>query len=273
MLGLCFNSIMRPKVGVDFGPAIPAAPPHAPAGIRIYAVGDIHGEIALLDDMLRQIQADAAQAVAAGLRPVVVFLGDYVDRGADSRAVIDRLAGLDDGGVDWRFLSGNHEAALLAFLDQPDLNGAWLAYGGAAAVASYGVMPPAPGASPSRLRACRDALRQALPDRHLSFLQNLQSYAILGDYVFVHAGLRPGVAIKDQDVRDLWAIRDEFLNFPVWHGNMVVHGHTISDGPDVLPWRIGIDTGAYASGRLCCLVAEGEHVRFLFATHGVKESR
>lgn len=268
-LRLCRGHPFRRKleIGEERGdpPQMPREMPRAPAGVRIYAIGDIHGEIALLDEMLRLIHDDVAEAVVRGLWPMVVFLGDYVDRGPDSAAVVERLCQLDGGGISWRFLRGNHEAAMLAFLGRPEAGSAWLAFGGTATLASYGVLPAVPGSQPARLKACRDALAQAMPASHLGFLESLENYTILGDYLFVHAGLRPGVLPEKQAIDDLLSIRESFLDVPFWHGKIVVHGHTVSDDPVVLPWRIGVDTGAYATGRLCCLVVEEERVRFLFS--------
>ena len=240
-------------------------PPRVPSGTRVYAIGDIHGRSDLLDIVLTEIMADAAAARERGLQPVVVFLGDYVDRGPDSAGVVDRLCRLPAGDIQWHFLEGNHESAMQAFLGKPEANGTWFDYGGVETLASYGVEIP-PG---RRGRITRSgiavALATALPTAHQQFLDHLDLFVELGDYIFVHAGLRPGIAVEAQSRQDLLWIREPFLSAPAPRGKRVVHGHSITDEPEILPARIGIDTGAYASGRLTCLVLEEANVS-VFAT-------
>ncbi|WP_291724958.1 metallophosphoesterase family protein [Magnetospirillum sp. 64-120] len=224
----------------------------APApGHCVYAVGDVHGQVGQLRAMVAAIAARAQDDRARGEVPVAVFLGDYIDRGDDSRAVLDLLCDLPQAEptVRWVFLAGNHEASVLGFLDDPQTHAPWLRFGGIETMASYGVPP----AAAETLRQSRDRLAQALPDRHLDFLRGLRHSYESGDYVFVHAGLRPGVPLAQQRAEDLLWIRDEFLGRPCWHGKCVVHGHTIEPEPAVLEWRMGIDTGAYAGGALTCL--------------------
>lgn len=226
--------------------------------MRVYAVGDIHGELALLDQVLDFLRDDAAAARARGLSPLVVFLGDYVDRGPHNRGVLDRLIALaDETWCATCFLAGNHEAAMLAFLDDPVANAAWLGFGGIETLANYGIVAPPGGASAEQLRQIGGLFGERLPDDHRRFLLGLEPMAVAGDYVFVHAGLRPGVPLERQHRDDLLWIRDDFTAVPYWHGKRVVHGHTIEIRPAVHPWRIGIDTGAYATGALCCLILEG----------------
>ncbi len=232
-----------------------------PPGTRVYAVGDVHGAAPALARLLDRIREDAGGA--AGMRRVLVLLGDYVDRGLESRRVIDLL--LDDPapGFETRFLRGNHDAWLLAFLDDPALGLDWLDAGGQATLLSYGVTAPPGPRTPARMRWLRDELARLLPARHRAFLEALLPYHIEGGYAFVHAGVRAGVSMERQREADLLWIREEFLNASDDHGRVVVHGHTVVGEPEVRPNRIGIDTGAYASGRLTCLVLEGESRRFL----------
>lgn len=232
-------------------PAALSVPPAAP----VFAIGDVHGQ-------LRQLRAAmdwiVEQAAPDGGRPRAVLLGDYIDRGEDSKGVLDCLcrARAERPSVDWIFLAGNHEASFLSFLDDPQSHGAWLGFGGAEMLASYGVPPPsAPTAR--ALKATRDQIAAALPAEHLAFLRQLRASIQIGDYIFVHAGLRPGRPLERQDTDDMLWIREEFLGTPVWHGKCVVHGHTVEAEPAVLPWRIGIDTGAFAGGPLTCLALRG----------------
>lgn len=239
-----------------------------PEGVRLYAIGDVHGQARMLDAVLDFVAADAT--AHAGQRAIAVLLGDYVDRGPDSRGVLERLSRLTPGAVEWVFLSGNHEAAMLAFLERPHDNVAWLGFGGTETLASYGIIAPPPPLSPQRVQHCRDALAEALPPHHLAFLKALRTLYMCGDYAFVHAGVRPGVALERQHPEDLQWIREEFIDTPYWHGKCVVHGHTIEAEPVLLPWRIGIDTGAYAGGDLCCLILAGHEQRTEFPARRLK---
>ena len=221
----------------------------------------MHGEALALSRVLGRIREDARDEEQA--RRVLVLLGDYVDRGPDSRRVIDLL--LDDPapGFETRFLRGNHDAWLLAFLDNPSVGREWLNAGGQATLLSYGVSAPPGPRTPSRLALLRDEFERLLPAHHREFLATLLPYHVEGDYTFVHAGIRPGKPIERQRESDLMWIREEFLSDSHDHGAIIVHGHTVVDGPEVRPNRIGIDTGAYATGRLTCLVLEGPERRFL----------
>lgn len=236
------------------------APPRVPAGDLVYAVGDLHGRADLLDDMRARIEADAAAGAAD--RRWIVYLGDYVDRGPDVRGVIDRLLAGPPAGFEQVCLMGNHEAWLLDFLRDARAGNGWLMNGGGATLASYGVATRRLGPL-GRLEALRAAFDEALPDAHRRFLSELRLMWRLGDYAFVHAGVRPGTPLEGQDEHDLLWIREEFLAAPDDFGAVVVHGHTIEDAPVVLPNRIGLDTGAFATGRLTCLVLDGTERRFL----------
>ncbi len=234
---------------------------HVPRGVRVYAVGDIHGRLDLLDQLLWQIERDAASG--ADLVKYLVFLGDYVDRGPDSAMVIERLSGTPLPGFGAIHLRGNHEAAMLEFINKPEAGADWLEYGGRATLASYGVPAPAEDAPPEHVAEARQRFAEALPAHHRTFLAGLRSSIAIGDYLFVHAGIRPGLPLHRQRDEDLMWIRREFLTSHLDHGKVVVHGHTIAEQPEIRFNRIGIDTGAYASNRLTALVLEGGDRRFL----------
>lgn len=237
-------------------------PARAPVGRRIYVVGDIHGRADLVGLLHERILADAAQHPRR--RPLVVYLGDYIDRGLESRQVLDMLLEQPLAGFEAVRLLGNHEQAMLDFLEDPRVGPAWLYYGGAATLYSYGINAQAsPPEGVERFQHLSHELRHLLPPEHLEFLRRLSLHHIEGDYLFVHAGIRPGVPIDRQQRDDLLYIRDEFLNSALNHGRIVVHGHTITSEPDVQPNRIGIDTGAFATGRLTCLVLDGASRTFL----------
>ena len=239
----------------------PAELPRIPAGTRVYAIGDIHGTLAPLRELLRLIQEHAAQHNSC-TRNVVVYLGDYVDRGTDSRRVIDLLLGEPLPGFESVHLKGNHEESLLLFLADEQCGPQWLIYGGDATLYSYGVRPPPP-TDLAGLKRARLEFSQKLPPTHLDFLRRLSLLHCEGDYVFVHAGVRPRVRLDRQNPEDLLWIREEFLQSDADFGKVIVHGHSISEAPTVRGNRIGIDTGAYASGRLTCLVLEETHRQFL----------
>lgn len=240
------------------------ARPKAPEGICIYAVGDIHGELKCLETLLARIDAHADRARdELGLAPVMVFLGDYVDRGRHSRAVLDLLVGLherrdDDGRRRYHFLKGNHEESMLDFLDRPAEGAPWLRFGGVETLASYGIRTSVGLSDPVRLRTLSQQLAAALPPAHRAFLEGLETMVILGDYAFVHAGIRPGVPLERQAPEDLLWIRDAFLTSARDHGKVVVHGHTIVEDVQLLDNRIAVDTGAYATQRLSCVAIHGE---------------
>ncbi|HEY0836943.1 MAG TPA: metallophosphoesterase family protein [Azospirillum sp.] len=240
------------------------APARVPDRHLVYAIGDIHGRADLLDQTLERIAADAARLPDHAR--YVVYLGDYVDRGPDSARVIERLLAGPPPGFGAIHLKGNHEVALLDFLNDVRIGPTWFAegIGGGATLASYGVLPPADPADPDHLTAAQAQFRAALPPAHRAFLtKDLRTHVTIGDYLFVHAGIRPGVPLAEQREEDLLWIRREFLNSTADHGKVVVHGHTIAPEPEVRANRIGIDTGAYATGRLTCLVLEGAERRFL----------
>ncbi|MBV9929829.1 MAG: serine/threonine protein phosphatase [Alphaproteobacteria bacterium] len=234
--------------------------PRGKAGARAYAVGDIHGRLDLLDEVLARIEDDAAHRRAR--KTWAIFLGDLIDRGPDSAGVIERLRTWRPEHIRPVFLAGNHEEVFLTILGgDPKFLANWLKFGGAECAASYGV-------DPDLLRRVDEdeavaMLRARVPRRHREFLEGFADTFAFGDYLFVHAGIRPGIAIEEQDRTDLRWIRDPFLRDTQDHGCVVVHGHTISKAVDERTNRIGIDTGAYKSGILTALAVEGERRWFL----------
>lgn len=235
-------------------------PSRGPAGARAYGVGDIHGRIDLLDEILGQIDADIR--AGAPRRTFVVFLGDLIDRGPDSAGVVERLRTWRPIGAQAIFLAGNHEEILLRVLDaEPELLARWLSFGGAECAASYGVDP----GRLARLNEIEGAalLRRHVPQAHIEFLQSFGDTFRFGDYLFVHAGIRPGVSLEEQSQQDLRWIRDPFLNDTQSHGFTVIHGHTIVDAVEEKANRIAIDTGAVRTGVLTTIVIDEDERRYL----------
>lgn len=234
-------------------------PSSVPEGVRIYAIGDIHGRADLLAPMLSQIEIDIALHPIS--RPIVVFLGDYIDRGPSSKTVLDLLTE-NDFAFETVFLKGNHEAFLLRFLDNSEILDDWRQCGGLETLISFGIKPPINPAPHERAQLAR-GLSNALTATHRQFLEELKPTFVCGDFVFVHAGLRPLVPIQDQEEDDLLWIRDDFLNWAKDFEKIVVHGHTPIREPDIRANRINIDTGAFATGRLTCLTIEGSEIATL----------
>jgi serine/threonine protein phosphatase 1 len=220
-------------------------------GRLVYAIGDIHGGYELMKILLARLAADYGPR-ARGRRPLLVFCGDYVDRGPHSAQVLEALVWLQRRGeIEVRLLKGNHEQAMLAFLDQPRDGGGWLRFGGDATLISYGVLPPAPDEGPEGFDRARDDLLERMPASHLRLLQDLELMVLAGDYAFVHAGIRPGAPLAGQTEDDLLWIRQPFLEIDAPFEKVIVHGHTwIGDQAQVLDHRIGLDTGAFATGVL-----------------------
>lgn len=252
MTGLAWPFVKKPRTA-------PAVRP----GTRTYAIGDIHGR----SDLLMRLHDAIAREIAAaprGLTIQVVYLGDYIDRGPDSRGVLQLLTHAPLRGTDSVFLLGNHERGLLQFLEKPETGASWLYYGGDAMLTSYGIaVDPMAPRSTDRLTALATALKAALPPDHLAFLHRLKLKHENGDYLFVHAGIDPKRPLERQDEQALLWIREPFTTSSRSFGKVVVHGHSITTAPIVRPNRIGIDTGAYVSGRLTCLVLECDRQRFL----------
>ncbi len=235
--------------------------PRAPAGSRLYAIGDIHG---CLDHLRRLHDAILADAATAPPRRVLIYLGDYVDRGPASRGVIEALAAPGPAGFERVFLKGNHEDFLVQALTDRSVLPSWLINGGDATCRSYGFDPdhPPPGCK-DRAAWQQESLRAALPPAHRAFLKSLALSHREGDYFFCHAGVRPGVRLAAQRAEDLMWIREPFLSTSAPHGKVVGHGHTPSQSPERRANRIGIDTGACYGGNLTALVLEDEEQRFL----------
>ncbi|MBU3077735.1 metallophosphoesterase family protein [Sphingomonas quercus] len=236
----------------------------APEGERLYAIGDIHGRDDLLGELLAMIDADNAARRPA--RTTLVFLGDYVDRGLNSRGVIEALMALEAAGRRAVFLMGNHEEVLL-LVARGDRRAAGLfdQVGGRETLLSYGIDEiDYEGADAAGLA---ELIRTHVPAAHLRWMQELTPSYQAGGYLFVHAGIRPGVAMEDQKNSDLRWIRSEFLDNASDHGALIIHGHSITPEVEMRENRIGIDTGAYASGRLTALgMEDGE--RWILQTAG-----
>ncbi len=235
-----------------------------PEAERLYVIGDIHGRSDLLDRLTAEIAHDLdVHPVASAL---TVTLGDYVDRGADSRGVIDRLIS-NPFPTELVSLKGNHESLMVAFLDDPAVAGHWRHLGGLQTLHSYGVPVAAliGGRDYAEAAAC---LRDAVPPSHRAFLGSLRTSMTVGKYFLCHAGVRPGVPLERQAEQDLLWIRDEFLLSRADFGKIVVHGHTPRESPEVLPNRINVDTGAFMTGRLTCAVLDHGATRFLSTRTG-----
>lgn len=259
--------------------AAPSAKTTAPVGPQlgfgtegrtIYAIGDIHGHLDLLDALTALIQADAERAAEPG-RPLWVFMGDYIDRGPQSHAVIERLiAWTADPAQECVALCGNHEFALIKFLGDASFGPTWMNWGGLPTLRSYGVNPPALGVDAEGWEAARVAFADNLPPSHRDFLLDLPFTHEVGDYFFVHAGARPGTSLLDQQPDDLLMIREEFMAGAPGFEKIVVHGHTPEPHPVNEGWRIGVDTGAYVTGVLTAARIQGHDVSFLQTTASEK---
>jgi serine/threonine protein phosphatase 1 len=239
----------------------PAPKQGIPKGRTVYAVGDIHGRADLLLRLYALILEDAGKTGPS--EKTIIYLGDYLDRGPYVRETLDLLTSDPLRGFDSHYLLGNHERLFLSFLEDPRTLQLWMDLGGQSTLLSYGVQPPGSGFPPQRAEQIRREIITAMPRKHHRFLHQLELYLQLGDYLFVHAGIRPGISLEKQNAEDLLWIRDEFLASKAEHPLRVVHGHTIREEIQNRPNRIGIDTGAYATGNLTCAVFENFQVRFL----------
>jgi len=234
-----------------------------PAGVRIYAIGDIHGRSDLLRHLHDMILDDAAARGWARNR--VIYLGDYIDRGPDSRGVLAMAMADNLPGMAKLHLRGNHEALALQFLQNPEQGSDWLHWGGDAVLREYGITPPSEFSQSRTLQQAANQLSDRMTQEEKAFLQSLQLCHHAGGYFFTHAGVRPGTPLEAQDGKDLIWIREPFLSHTEDFGAVIVHGHTICNSIEIKPNRIGIDTGAYSTGILSCLVLEANR-RWLLQT-------
>ena len=252
----------------NFAPRRQSGPAGA-RGWRAYAVGDIHGRLDLLDELIDKIHEDLERRPAR--KVLLVFVGDLIDRGPNSAQVIERLRTYDHPGVETVLLLGNHEEVLLRILrGEADLITKWRTFGGSECLQSYGV-------DPNKLAGMTDeealaVVRKAIPKKHVEFLETFDDSCRFGDYLFVHAGIRPGVEVDQQRQSDLRWIREAFLFDETDHGFVVVHGHTIRPDVEMRPNRIGIDTGAYRSGVLTALAIEGSDTWLLDTRTATQEA-
>ena len=235
-----------------------------PEGLRVYAIGDIHGCLDQLKRLHDKIEADLEKSPVAYHR--IIHCGDYVDRGPDSAGVIEFLMARMSEDKTMICLFGNHEEELLGFLEDPDhWADLWLQYGGTETLASYGVAAAEYMNDDHDWTPLRDAFEAAFPEEHQTFLEGLPRICGFGDFAFVHAGVRPGVKLDKQKDHDLTWIRADFLHDERDLGAVIVHGHTPTDAVEVRRNRINIDTGAVYGGPLTCVVVEGTEIRFLDA--------
>ena len=238
-----------------------------PENLRIYAIGDVHGHLDALERMHDSIATDLARDEYPG-QVHIVYLGDYVDRGPDSKGVIEYLISRRDrrDGIGKSFLKGNHEAAIFDFLKDPNST-EWLKYGGLETLRSYGVdLPDIP--VPGEVEWAAQVFARVMPPAHLAFLKSLELSVSFGDYLFAHAGVDPTKPLSAQTEQDLTMSRQPFLSWykdPLYQPleKKVVHGHSISKEPIIRPHRIGVDTGLYEGGALTSLVLQGAEARFL----------
>jgi len=242
-----FNKLFRSK-------SKPARPERDAGGRVVYAVGDVHGQLDLLDGLLDEIAEDF-QGLGRSDGPVLVMLGDYCDRGVQTAAVIDRLIALQDiaathSSYELRLLMGNHEETLLSFLEDSTVGPAWLEFGGGETLTSYGVQRPRGRGDPEQWESVREAFVANLPAHHRVFFPKLGLSGTYGHLPVAHAGCRPGVSLERQTSQDLLWIRGDFLEAQHGLPMTVVHGHTPVEVAHVGPDRINVDTGAYATGVL-----------------------
>ena len=231
-----------------------------PDGQRAYAIGDIHGRLDLFGPLIAAIEADDAEAAPA--RTTMILLGDLVDRGSDSAGVLARARQWQEQR-EVRILAGNHEEMFLKSFTSIDILRHFLRHGGRETLLSFGVDKAAYNSA--TIEDVQALMNVHVPAAERAFIEGFEDMIAIGDYLFVHAGVDPELPIDEQKPSDLRWIREPFLSHDVSHGPMIVHGHTIAEHPVETPSRIGIDTGAYATGRLTALVLEGTERRFIAA--------
>jgi serine/threonine protein phosphatase 1 len=266
---ICWIRIATRMLGRLLGKKNRRWTPSGPPGSRAYAVGDVHGRLDLLEELLERIEADNRARGPA--KTWLVFLGDLVDRGPDSRGVIERLAGRPPAFARNVFIKGNHEEFFLGVLKGDDsIVQHWLTYGGTECSESYGVTSGwMLNAAPVQIM---ERLIDEVPAAHVEFLSQMHDSFRFGDYLFVHAGIRPGVELDRQVSKDLRWIREGFLDDLTDHGVVVVHGHTIVEKAEEHPNRIAIDTGAYRYGTLTAIGLEGSERWFIEAREAASEA-
>ncbi len=265
MISHFFSKIRKSKVNAESEPKVFGRDPTVPDGVRVYAIGDIHGRADLLSRLHEMIEDDAAKAETS-IAPIIVYLGDYIDRGMQSYEVLDMVISGPPRGFKAVHLKGNHEAMLLEFLEDATYGLTWRDNGGLPTLHSYGVAQETLAIHPMAYNEASSTLANAIPSVHLNFLKTLELSETVGDYFFTHAGIRPGIPFHEQTEEDLLWIRDPFLKSTEDFGKIVVHGHTPDKQVQVRSNRIGIDTGAFMTDILTCLVVEGTERRFLQTT-------
>lgn len=242
----------------------PSLDTSVPRGAVVWAIGDIHGRLDLLEPLLGRILLDFEATHPE--RSVLVFLGDYIDRGSASKQVIDLLCGLQDhSALECHFLKGNHEDRLEAFLDDPSIGPGWSRYGGREALTSYGVEAPPTKAPIEDWTRASAQLGKIMSPRQRRFFASLKTHVEIGDFFFVHAGVRPETPLSEQSEYDMLWIRDSFLNHNRLFERVIVHGHTPASSVFSDTRRIGLDTGAYSSGALTAVRLQDTERRFLQA--------
>jgi serine/threonine protein phosphatase 1 len=257
----------RRDIGIGAVRRFGASPYRLRDGLRIYAIGDVHGRNDLLAAVFARIDRDLSERPLG--RAMTILLGDYIDKGPRSRETLDLIVARRRGAAtELVCLKGNHEAMLLEALAAPvePVMGRWLANGGAETLISYGI-DPGSRRRPRMPAEIAGEIERKIPRDHLEFLGGLPSMVVEDGYLFVHAGIRPRVPFDGQVDDDLLWIRDPFLNSPVDFGKRVVHGHTPVAEPELRRNRINIDTGAFLTNRLTCLVIEGDGIAFLEPDH------
>ena len=216
----------------------------------VFAVGDVHGCHSQLIEMEKRISAEAAEM---GRPALIVYLGDLVDRGPDSAAVLEHFCNRQKGNIFRVALCGNHDDAFLKFVDDPAANKEWLEFGGISTLESYGIDAGHILKHGGGMQALSQTMQEAIPVQHLDFLRQMPVCLSIGDFLFVHAGIAPGIEIENQSDMDMMWIREPFLQRGPELPITVIHGHTASPHPIIANGRICLDTGAYATGKLSAL--------------------